>query len=230
MINDTSKPLVFLGSNANIFKIYELAESIGYTVAGIIDDDYHGQGKFKGIPIIAKEQDIADLRDTHQFLCVTNWISGTEAGVTRNREKRHKLINLLDSLEVTQASMVSSKAQVSSYSTIGNGVVVDAFAVVEPYVIIDDHVTIHNHSIIGHDSTVGRNTVIQRKVLITSYVIVGDNSYLGIGSRACKSHSVIGKGTFIHPHIMVLRSTTENEEVSLAGHDLRKIYQNVEIE
>ena len=39
----------------------------------------------------------------------------------------------------------------------------------------------------------------------------------------------IKQGTFIHPNIMLLRGTEQDEEISLVGKDLRKVYQPVEI-
>ena len=230
MINDISQPLIFLGTNSNIFKIYELAENIGYTVAGIIDDDYHGQGKFKDLPIIAKEQNIADLKDQYQFFCVTNWMPTNDSVTSRNRQKRRDYIDLLDRLELDVATLVSPLARVSKYSKLGKGVFIDDFAIVEPEIIIKDYVSMHPYSIVGHGSDIGRNSIIQRHCLITSSVTVENDVYFGLCSRVCRSEVTISSGTFIHPTLMLLRSTTKNEEVSLVGKDLRKVYQNVEIE
>lgn len=232
MINDTSKPLVFLGSNSNILKIYELCCSAGYTVAGIIDDDYHGQGNFREFLIIASEQELIDnlneIQTTYQFLCVTNWIPGEDN--SRNREKRIRLINLLDQLNVQVATIISPLARVSAYSKIGQGVFVDDFAIIEPDVTVQDYVSMHPYSIVGHGSVLGRNSVIQRYCLITSNVTVESNVYLGLCSKICRSNVTLSNNTFLHPNLMLMRSTTENEEVSLAGKDLRKVYQQVEVE
>lgn len=229
MINDITKPLVLVGSNYNIFKLYELATSIGYTVAGIIDDDYHGQGNFKNIPIIARENDIASLKESHQFICATNWIPGQDSQTLRNKEKRLRLIALLDSLNIAQASLISNQSQVSSQSFIGNGVVIDAFAMIEPEVVIGNYTTVSAYSVIGHNSVIGTNNMIQRYCLITSAVTTEENVYLGLCSRVCRSNVLIKQGTFLHPNLMLLRGTQENEEVSLIGKDLRKVYQPVEI-
>lgn len=230
MINNTSKPLIFVGSNLNIYKVYELVESLGITIAGIIDNDYHGQGNYKDIPIIAREEDIASLKDQYQFLCVTNWIPGTDPIITRNNQKRQRLINLLDSLEVEQATIISNLAQVSTRSNLGKGVIIDAFAMVEPNVTVNDYTTIYPYAVIGHDSVIGKNVVIQRYCLITSSVNIQDNVYTGLGSRVSRSKVTISAGTFIHPNLTMLRGTSPNEEVSLAGKDLRKVYQQIEVE
>ena len=232
MINDTTLPLIFLGSNANIYKLYELCQNVGYTIAGIIDDDYFDQEQFQGIPIINSESDLQNkvdfFRNTYQFICATNWIPGPE--FVRNREKRHRLINTLDRLNLSLATVISPQAQVSKHAAIGDGVFVDAIATVEPNTKISNHCSMYSNSYLGHNSTLGRNTVVQRYCFITSDVLVGNNGYLGLYSQLSRSHVNIKDNTFIHPGITILRSTEENEEVSLIGKDLRKVYHNVIIE
>jgi UDP-3-O-[3-hydroxymyristoyl] glucosamine N-acyltransferase len=206
MINDTTLPLIFLGSNANIYKLYELCQNVGYTIAGIIDDDYFDQEQFQGIPIINSESDLQNkvdfFRNTYQFICATNWIPGPE--FVRNREKRHRLINTLDRLNLSLATVISPQAQVSKHAAIGDGVFVDAFATVEPNTKISNHCSMYSNSYLGHNST--------------------------LYSQLSRSHVNIKDNTFIHPGITILRSTEENEEVSLIGKDLRKVYHNVIIE
>jgi len=230
MINDISQPLIFLGTNSNIFKIYELAESVGYKIAGIIDDDYHEQGLFRGISIISSENEIEKFRNTHQFFCATNWLPDKDAVTIRNKNKRIKYINMLDTLQLNVATIVSPLSQVSKYSKLGKGILVDNFSVIEPDIVVDNYVSIHPYSIIGHGSQLGRNSVIQRYCLITSNVMVENDVYFGLCSRVCRSNITISRGTFIHPSLMLLRSTAPEEEISLAGKDLRKVYQQIEVE
>jgi hypothetical protein len=45
-----------------------------------------------------------------------------------------------------------------------------------------------------------------------------------------RSKVTISAGTFIHPSLTMLRGTSTNEEVSIAGKDLRKVYQQIEVE
>ena len=227
MINDTSRPIVFLGSNYNIYKLYELCSSVGYEVAGIIDDDYYGQGQFKDIPVIAQESQVADYSGQYQFICATNWMPGPDA--ERNRSKRQRLLALMDSLNLTTATVVSNLAQVSSRARLGKGVIIDAFAMIEPDVIVGDHTVVSAYSVIGHNSIIGCNNAVQRYCLITSDVTTEDNVYFGLCSRVCRSHVTVKQGTFIHPNIMLLRGTEQDEEISLVGKDLRKVYQPVEI-
>ena len=220
MQNDTSRPLVLLGSNSNIFKLVELAESCGLTVTGIIDDDYHGQGHYKNIPVIGTEADLHKCAHTHQFVCATNWTP--DPGSARNREKRTRQLDLLAGYPL--ATLVSPLAAVSRHSVIQTGTIVYPFASVEPEVVIGSHCILYDYSIVGHESTIGNNVVLQRHVLVTSLVTVEDDVYMGLCARAGRSNTTISRGTFVHPNIMILRSTDANETVSLAS---RKTYPEV---
>jgi UDP-3-O-[3-hydroxymyristoyl] glucosamine N-acyltransferase len=219
------RALILIGSNSNIFKLVELAESCGITVAGIIDDDYHGQGEYKGIPVIGGEADIADFADTHQFLCATNWTP--DAVSARNREKRTRQLALIEQQSLALATLISPLAMVSKHAVIQPGTVVYPFATVEPEVVVGPHSILYDYSIVGHESHVGNNVVLQRHVLVTSLVTVENNVYMGLCSRVCRSHTTISNGTFVHPNIMLLRGTEPNEVVSLAG---RKTYSQVIVE
>lgn len=223
--NDKQRPLVLLGSNSNIFKLIELAESCGCRVEGIIDDDYHGRGEYKGIPVIDTESNLDKYSDSHQFICATNWTP--DPGSARNREKRTRQLALIGQLNLQLATLISPLAAVSSRSVIRPGTIVYPFASVEPEVVVGSHSILYDYSIVGHESRVGNNVVLQRHVLVTSLVTVENNVYMGLCSRACRSNTTIGNGTFVHPNIMILRSTEHNEVVTLAG---RKTYPEVIVE
>ena len=223
--NDSSRPLVLLGSNSNILKLVELAESCGVAVEGIIDDDYHGQGQYKGIPVVAQEQDIIQFADTHQFLCATNWTP--DPGSARNREKRTKQLTLITQNRLALATLVSPLAAVSRYSVVQAGTIIYPFASIEPEVVIGSHSILYDYSIVGHESRVGHNVVLQRHVLVTSLVTVENNVYMGLCSRAGRSSTTLGNGTFVHPNVMILRGTDPNEVVSLAS---RKTYPQLVVE
>lgn len=224
MYNDSNRPLVFIGSNSNIYKLVELAASANVPVLGIVDDDFHGQGHYKNIPVIAQEQDLASLVGC-QFICATNWTPDNTSA--RNRIKRARQLELIQKLNLPLATLISPLASVSAYSKIGAGTAVYAYATIEPQVTVGAHSIVYDYAIVGHESTVGNNVVLQRQVLVTSLITVEDNVYFGLGSRACRSHTTVAQGTFVHPHIMLLRGTQSGEVVSLAG---RKTYGEVVVQ
>jgi acetyltransferase EpsM len=189
---------------------------------GIIDDDYHGAGNYKGIPVIGKEENLIDFKD-FQFLCATNWTPDPFSA--RNRQKRARQLEMLANYKL--ATLVSPQAVVSKFSAIEPGTIIYQFAIVEPEVTIGKHSVLYDHSFVGHESSVGNNVVLQRHCFVTSLVAVEDNVYMGLCSRACRSHTTISNGTFLHPTLTLLRSTSPGETVSLAG---RKVYPELYIE
>jgi UDP-3-O-[3-hydroxymyristoyl] glucosamine N-acyltransferase len=233
MINDTSRPLILLGTNSNLLKLLELCQEIGYAVAGIIDDDYHGQG-YEDLEVICREAELAEgrsyYRDRYQFFCATNWVPDDYAVAQRNRDKRARYTGMMRQYALQPATIVSPRARVSQHARIGAGTIIDDFAVIEPRVTIGEHCIIHSHSTVGHDSTIGAGCMLQRYVGITSLVTVEERCYFGIRSAVLRSDVTIGEGTFVHPNLMLLRGTGYSETVSLAGRDLRKVYAEQTVE
>jgi NDP-sugar pyrophosphorylase family protein len=223
-VNHTARPLIFLGSNSNIHKLAELAQACGVRVLGMIDDDYCGAGEYQGIPVIGSEADVDQFKDC-QWLCATNWTP--DADSARNRLKRARQLDLMNQFQLKLATLIHPMSVVSTHANIGAGTVVYAFATVEPRVRVGQHTILYDYSVVGHDCTIGNNVVAQRQVLITSSITVEDNVYMGMCSQICRSHVTVSNGTFVHPNIMLLRGTVQNEVVSLAG---RKVYALTRVE
>jgi acetyltransferase-like isoleucine patch superfamily enzyme len=196
-------------------------------VHGIIDDDYAGAGVYKGIPVIGAESLLAQdplLQPDFQFICATNWVADDYPVAERNRIKRQRQIQLIEELGLRTATLVAPLATVSAYARLGMGVIVWDHATLEPEVTVGNHSQIYDYAVIGHETTIGSNVVIQRYCLVTSLVTIEDQVYLGLRSAVARSDVCICKGTFLHPEIMLLRSTHAEEVVGLAGKDLRKVY------
>lgn len=229
MTNDTSRPLILVGTNVMIWYIYEvLTEKIGYTVKGVVDDDYYDQGHYQDIPIIARESQLSDPEwKQYQYFCVTNWqpVELIAPHHARNKEKRQRSIDLLESNNLDVATVVHPAAIITKYkTTLGKGVYIDACAWIGPNVQINDFTTMWAYSGIAHDCVIGRNCVMQRYAAMYGDIVVEDNVYMGQGSRIIRDNVVIRSGTFIQPELKIMRSTAENEVVSLAGQDLRKVF------
>jgi acetyltransferase-like isoleucine patch superfamily enzyme len=228
MINNIQKPLVFLGTNVSMWYIVDAAKKLGIEVAGVIDDDYHGQGEFQSLPVLAKQDQLQqDMWQDYQFFCATSWQPNEVHGPwhARNRSKRSQYISMLDELDLDVATIVHPTAQIISYNVqIGRGVFLDKNTYVGSNTTIGDYTNIWYNASVGHNNTIGRNCVMQRYCTITGGVQLGDNVYIGMKSSVVRDDVTIASGTFIHPGLTLLRGTVENEVVSLAGRDLRKVY------
>lgn len=229
MLNDTSRPVIFVGTSAIIHWQVSVCQSVGLTVAGVIDDDYHGQGHFQDLPILAKESDLhaGSGLDQYQFVCAVNWQpdNSKDPSTTRNRQKRLRMIDQLDRSGLIIGSVAASSALVNDYNVqIGHGVFIDHHAHIYPNTRIGNWTNIWSYAGIPPGVKIGRNCVIQRHAYLWDDIVVEDDCYIGIGSQVCRDGVVIATGTHIHPCMTLLRGTKPNEEISLAGKDLRRVY------
>jgi len=229
MLNDTSRPLVFVGTSAVIHWQVAVCQSVGITVAGVIDDDYHGQGHFQDLPVLAKESDlhVGSGLDQYQFLCGTNWQPDNQLDLstTRNRSKRHRIIQQLDNSGLTLGSVAASSALINHHNVqIGHGVFIDHHAHVHPNTKIGDWTNIWSYAGVPPGCVIGRNCVIQRWAFMWDDTTIEDDCYVGMGSKIMRDGVTIATGTHIHPGMTLLRGTKPNEEISLAGKDLRRVY------
>jgi hypothetical protein len=98
-----NKPLILLGTNIALYKQIEVCENNGIEIAGIIDSDYFGNTeKFCGQTVIDTEESFKDLekssyyKENFNFFCAVNWSPELQSVQIRNREKRKKLIDMID--------------------------------------------------------------------------------------------------------------------------------------
>jgi acetyltransferase-like isoleucine patch superfamily enzyme len=221
-LNDCSKPLIFLGTSLSMDKLSDICDLVGIQVSGIIDDDYWlGTTHFSNMPVIDTERSfgkaskVSYYRDNFNFFCAVNWMPTQDAVTVRNREKRKRLIDLIDTLGLPCISIADTLTRISPSATIGHGVFIDAMSVIEPRAHIADYANINALTLIGHDAQIGRNCVIQRQCHISGGSHICEDSYFATGVHALKNDSVYGKNTFIHQGIKIWRGTKENEIVSL---------------
>lgn len=143
------------------------------------------------------------------------------------KKKRQRYINLLDEQKYDVATIVSPRAQICTYNVkLGKGVFIDSFCYIVSNVKVGDFTNIYAYSGVADFCEIGRNCVLQRKTILTGEVTLEDNVYMAVGSSINKNNIKIANNTFIQQGLMVLRNTKENETISLAGRDLRRIYLN----
>ena len=230
-INDNSRPVIFIGSNSAIFLLVDLCEQHNIKIEGIIDSDYFGNtDTIEGIPVIDTELSFNDperleyYRSNFNFFLATNWLPDNNETQIRNRQKRDALIELIERLDLPCISLVDNSARVHKTNQIGKNVTIDALCYVSPKNVIGDYTNIFAGVMVGYHNVIGKNVVFQRMAGIMHYNQVGDNVYVGLHSQICVNEITISSGTVLHPCMAIKRNTKENELISLAGKDLRKVY------
>lgn len=231
-INDTSKPLIFLGSNSALYILSEVCEIVGIKIAGIVDKDYYGNTpSICDIPVIGSEDtffDNVDNRTNYNFFCATNWIPIKHPVHERNKNKRIYLLELIQNFKLHCISIVDPSAKISKNATIEEGVFIDSYVRLEPKVHVGKFSNIMYNTLIGHHTKLGTNCVVQRCCVITGGCVLNDNLYVSVACKLLKPGATFGANTFIHEGIYLRRGTIENEIVSLSSHNQsRVIHQHI---
>ena len=229
-INDSSKPLIFIGSNSNLEKYIEVCDDHNIKIHGLIDADYFGNTEsLAGIPIIDSEiifnntNKLTYYRDNFNFFCATNWLPTNDTISIRNKEKRSRLITLIKQHNLNCISLVEKYAKVSKFAKIGQGVYLDYLVQIDPNVIINDFTCVWARSSFGHHTTIGENCVFQGDCVILSECVIDNNVYFGTSVRALKSKIQIREGTFIHEMVYLRRDTQPNEIVTIYSDRARQL-------
>ena len=224
------RPLIFLGTNSAMQIYLETCAENQIPVHGIIDQDYHGnKDTLWGVPVIDGQQCFQNperaryYRDNFVFFCGTNWLPMADESTTRNRRKRHELLDIIDQNNLTCINIIDQRAKISPSARLGQGCFIAEWVVVEPNVIIDDYVNVWSHSILGHDSRVGKNSVIQRKCSVISNVTMEENVYLAMSVCLYKSYTTLRKNTFVQECVYLKRSTLPNEIIGLHSQNPRRV-------
>jgi len=226
-----SKPLIFLGCSQMLPDLIEQFERNGFKVHGIIDQDYYGNtADIHGVPFIASESacDFEQLKQQYDFFVGINPVPS----VVRNVEKRIKFIDLVDQHQLTCANLIqSTRSQISRTAKFGQGVCVSNFVDIYSDTEFGDHCFIHGATEIAHGAKIGKNVTVQHGCFVGGNTEIGENTYVGVGVRLMKvgGSMRVGKNAVIHPGLIVLRDVEDNEIVSLAEGNTRRIYQQREI-
>jgi len=230
-INNNSKPLIFLGSNWNMYQLTELAEDVGITVHGILDSDYYGNTEtIGGYPVIGSEDILnnldllSDFKSKYNFFCATNWRPMQDEGSIRTQDRRNKFIKMIEEFDLNCISLIDPSAKVSRHSIIGKNVFIDAQVNVEPEVVVKDFVRIYFLNVVGHGSVIGKNSTLQRRCILATGVKIEEDVYFGPSVIALKDGSKFGSGTFIHECIYIKRSTLPGEIVSMESENQKRVY------
>lgn len=229
-INNNSRPLIFLGSNWNMFQLTELAEDVGIQIHGILDSDYNENSIIGGYPVLGSEDILNDketldhFRNNFNFFCATNWSPIEHPGHQRTREKRKKYIELIENNNLNCISLIDPSAKISRHASIGKGVFIDAQVNVEPESIINDFVRIYFLTVIGHGTHIGKNCTLQRRCITAAFLKLEDEVYFGPSVIALKESAIIGAGSFVHECIYFKRGTVPGEIVSMESENQKRVY------
>jgi UDP-3-O-[3-hydroxymyristoyl] glucosamine N-acyltransferase len=223
-----SKPLIFLGTCANIMRYKDAATRQGLNVVGILDSDWYGnKDDFYGIPILDTESNIDNYKDTHDFFIATNWT--IDPNHIRDKEKRKMLIKMVYEKGIRCINIIDPTSYIGTGSTVGQGVYVAFCAMIEPGTTLHDFCQVHDFVGLAHGTTVGKNTIIQRQAGL--HANIGDDVYIGMWAKAYRPGLLtIGSNAVINPSLYVARDVAEGEHIRLTKDSIRVYQHGIKIE
>lgn len=193
-----SKPLILVGGGGHCKSVIEAAESAGYTIKGILDQNIPVGDSVLGYKVIGKDDQIASYVEEAEFVITVGFI--------KNPAIRIKLYNKIKEVGGKLATIVASTAYVSKYAAIGEGTVVLHQAFVNAGAKVGKNVILNTATNIEHDAVIGDHCHISTGTMINGGCKVGDRCFIGSQSVLANCISVgddiiVGAGSFVRKSI-----------------------------
>ena len=194
--------LILVGGGGHCKSVIDVAESVGYTILGILDKPELVGTQVLDYKIIGVDDDIPQYVDKVEFVITV--------GQIKSSTLRQKLAQLVQDAGGKLATIIASDAYVSKYATIGEGTVVMHKAFVNAGACVGSNCIINTLANIEHDVKIGDFCHISTGAMINGGVKIGRESFIG-------SQSVINQGITICDHVVVASGTVICKDITIPG-------------
>jgi UDP-perosamine 4-acetyltransferase len=168
-----TKGIVIVGAGGHAKVCIESLRAMGEQVDFCVGDE-NSPDSCVGVPVLIGDGNLARLRSEgyeKAFIAI---------GSNRLRER---LAKLATDQGYRLVNAINPHAIISPSVTFGNGVAVMAGAVINAEAAIESLAIINTGATIDHDCRIGRAVHIAPQCGLAGNVVVGDQSFLGIGAR-----------------------------------------------
>lgn len=172
-----SKEIRILGAGGHAKVVIEIAEALGFRIAGIFDRD----DNVKKVLQYQVNHNLDHLTQKSVFLAL-----GSNLTRKWNAEK----------MDVVDFNLIHPSAVISKNIKIGNGNVVMAGAIVNSSVIIGNNCIINTGACVDHDCEIDDYVHISPRVALAGNIKIGEGSQVGIGASV-KQNVTIGKWSIV---------------------------------
>lgn len=188
----TNKSLYIYGASGHAKVIVDIAECMGgWTICGILDDNPESE-LFLGYQVLNARENLSRL-DPHR----DNIVIAIGANLARSQ-----LGALIAGRGFILPALIHPTAVIARNVTVGAGTVIMAGVVINPSTAIGGLCILNTACTVDHDCVIGQAVHISPGAHLAGGVIVGDESWIGIGAsiiQQCKigSRSMIGAGAVV---------------------------------
>lgn len=186
--------LILVGGGGHCKSVIDIAESVGYTILGILDTPEKLGEKILAYKVIGCDDDIPKFVDKAHFIVTVGFI--------KNPNLRIKIHNLIIVAGGKLATLVASTAHVSKYATVGEGTVVMHQSVINADANVGIGCIINTFANIEHDAQIGNHCHISTGTMINGNCTVGENTFAGsqsvmVNGTSIPANSVIAAGSLV---------------------------------
>ena len=183
-----NKKLILIGGGGHCKSVIDVAESVGYTILGILGRPEEVGNKVLGYEVVGTDDDMPKYVDVAEFVVTV--------GQIKSAFLRVKLHEMVERAGGKLAIVISPTAHVSKYAQLGAGTVVMHHAVINADAIIGKGCIINTFANIEHDVVVGDYCHVSTGAMVNGGCVLGKGCFMG-------SQSVLSNGVMIGDGIIV---------------------------
>lgn len=194
------KNLVLVGGGGHCKSVIEAAESVGFSILGVLDMPEEVGKEILSTKVIGTDDDIPYFVDKAEFVITVGFI--------KNPAIRIKLYNKIKEAGGKLATIIASTAYVSKYAEIGEGTIVMHQAFVNAGAKVGNNVILNTATNIEHDVVIGDQCHISTGTMVNGECRIGERCFIGSQSVLANCVSVgddiiVGAGSLVRKNINV---------------------------
>lgn len=188
------KKIYIIGAGTYGEAMYELAEILGYEIAGFFDEDEEKQRRLvMNVEVLGKFSDLdeVDIEEKNFIVAIGN------------NKIRQRIMEKINNLGGETPTLIHPKATISPSAEIGKGVYIQANAYIWTKVRINDFTIISPSVVVAHHSIIGKSCLISTLTGVGASINLGDRVMIGMGAtimtgvKNIVDDTIIGAGAVV---------------------------------
>jgi len=188
--------IILVGGGGHCLSCIDVIEATDkFIIEGVVDIKSRIGEKVAGYPIIAADDDFAELVKNYKNFIIT-------IGQIKNGHTRLSKFLELKKMGANFPVIVSSRAHVSRTASIDEGSIIMHDVVVNSFSRIGKNCIINTRSLIEHESVIGDHVHVATGAIVNGQCEVGSDVFLGSGSIVSNNikianRTIIGAGSVV---------------------------------
>ena len=196
------KQLILLGGGGHCKSVIDAAESVGYTILGVLDKPDKVGKAILGYRYIGTDEDIASFVNEAEFVITVGQIKSSAV--------RHKLAEQVEKAGGKLATIIACDAYVSKYADVGEGTVILHRAFVNAGARVGKNCIINTMANIEHDAQIGDFCHISTGTMVNGETRVGEDCFVG-------SRSILYNCITVCRDVVIAAGSVVNRDISQSG-------------